>query len=147
MKNYGQYGDIAIEATNRYPQICCPEASWQAVAEDIIGSRKKYRHLTPAQIKDLSSVKKGCPRSAYLGLCQEGMVEGVPGEAYTSSPDNAPHAVAAARLLLEEPKLASQTPVDLWSTVTDRLGIPHTSHQGQMDVLLALWGAGKIVRV
>lgn len=127
------YAQAAVKAVECFSEFGCPEKSWE--------------HAIAQYTDSQSSRDKPCPRSAFLGLCQEGLVKGVPAGAYTISKKNAPHAVAAARLLLEEPELANQDPVDLWSTVTYRLGIPHTSHQGQMDVLLALWGANKIVRV
>lgn len=84
--------------------------------------------------------KKGCPRGAFLGLCEEGMVKGIPAGSYTSSKENKAYAVRAAALLAEGKQSWSRSA--LWQAVTDD---PEKTHNSQMDVVLALWKNGLIV--
>jgi hypothetical protein len=84
--------------------------------------------------------KKGCPRCAFLGLCEEGLVKGVCGGDYTTSTKNKQYAVDAVALLRRQPALADR-PRQLWMRVMK--GIPKT-HNGQMDVVTALWKHGLI---
>jgi hypothetical protein len=85
--------------------------------------------------------KKGCPRGAFLGLCEGGLVKGIPAGRYTSSKDNKDYAVRAAALLIEGKQDWSTSA--LWRAVTDD---PEKVHNGQMDVVLALWNNDLIVR-
>lgn len=85
--------------------------------------------------------KKGCPRGAFLGLCEEGLVKGIPAGRYTASKDNKGNAVRAAALLIEGKQSWSIS--SLWRAVTDD---PEKTDNSQMDVVLALWKNGLIVR-
>jgi hypothetical protein len=85
--------------------------------------------------------RKSGPRGAYLGLCEEGLVKGIPPGRYTSSNDNKTYAVRAAALLAEGKQNWSTS--SLWRAVTDD---PEKTHNCQMDVVLALWKNGLIVR-
>ena len=85
--------------------------------------------------------KKGCPRGAFLGLCEEGLVKGIPAGRYTSSKDNKVYAVRAAALLMEGKQSWSTTA--LWREVTND---PERTHNSQMDVVLALWKNDLIVK-
>jgi hypothetical protein len=103
-----------------------PEARWQSAME------KLYPTSPIAQ-------KKGCPRGAFLGLCEEGLVKGIPPGQYTKSKDKT-YAVRAAALLAEGTQNWSISA--LWQAVTDD---PEITHNSQMDVVLALWKNGLIV--
>jgi hypothetical protein len=85
--------------------------------------------------------KKGCPRGAFLGLCEEGLVKGIPAGRYTSSNDNKDYAVRAAALLIEGKQSWSTS--SLWRAVEYD---PAKTHNGQMDIVLALWKNDLIVR-
>ena len=84
--------------------------------------------------------KKGCPRGAFLGLCEEGMVKGIPPGQYASSKENKAYAVRAATLLAEGTQSWSISA--LWQAVTND---PGKAHNSQMDVVMALWKNGLIV--
>jgi len=86
-----------------------------------------------------SSQIKGCPRGAFLGLCEEGPVKGIPTGSYTKSAKNKLYAITAIRLL--ESGAIAVTPLELWDLVMPRKNI---SHNSQMDVVLALWDRGLI---
>jgi hypothetical protein len=88
-----------------------------------------------------SAREKGCPRGAFLGLCEEGLVKGIPAGRYTSSKDNKDYAVRAAALLTEGKQNWSTS--SLWRAVTND---PAKTHNSQMDVVLALWNNDLIVR-
>ena len=88
-----------------------------------------------------SAQKKGCPRGAFLGLCEEGLVKGIPAGRYTASKENKAYAVQAVVLLTEGARNWSIG--ELWRAVSN--GAEKT-HNSQMDVVLALWNNGLIVR-
>jgi hypothetical protein len=85
--------------------------------------------------------KKGAPRGAFLGLCEEGLVSGIAAGRYTPPTENKSYAVKAAALLLEGAERWSIT--TLWKEVTKDAP---KEHDCQMDVVLALWKNNLIVR-
>lgn len=88
-----------------------------------------------------SSQVKACPKSAFLGLAGAGAIMGImPGE-YTISVDNKRYAKLALELLRGDGKLADM-PRELWRRV---LRDDDKRHNGQMDVVVALWKAKKFV--
>ena len=84
--------------------------------------------------------KKGSPRGAFLGLCEAGLVRGIPAGRYTASKDNKDYAVRAAALLTAGTQRWSTSA--LWKAVAK----PAKTHDSQMDIVLALWNNGLIVR-
>ncbi|MCY4245019.1 MAG: hypothetical protein OXE47_06830, partial [Gammaproteobacteria bacterium] len=83
------------------------------------------------------------PRSAFLGLCEAGLVKGVPPGEYlkkSSKKLNKGYAVKAVSKLIENPKLKDNSPKELWELVISK------AHDSQMDVVLALWEKQKIKR-
>lgn len=86
-----------------------------------------------------SSAKKGCPKSAFLALCQKGFISGIPAGYYTSSKKNGKYAVEAARILQNNPALRNN-PGELWYSIPDHPG----TYNQQMDVVCALWNEGLI---
>jgi hypothetical protein len=123
----GKYGEAAIIATGffRGGRAQSPREAWE-------------KAVALAYPKSVSSRKKGCPRNAYLGLCEEGLVSGVPAGKYTRSEKSKQYAVEAVGLLKFDPSLAGDASA-LWRRVAgDR------KHNGQMDVVIELWKAGVI---
>jgi hypothetical protein len=86
--------------------------------------------------------KKGGPRSAFLGLCEEGLVKGIPAGHYakSSARENKSYAVKAVALLLEGTQRWSSSA--LWQAVTEDTELQQNH---QMDVVLALWNNDLIV--
>lgn len=85
---------------------------------------------------------KGCPRGAYLGLCEEGLVKGAPTpkDRWTKSIDNKRYAIKAVEALRRDQTLRNR-PTDLWREASQ----PRTIvHNGQIDVVLGLWAADLI---
>ncbi|HEX8245457.1 MAG TPA: hypothetical protein VF541_18240 [Longimicrobium sp.] len=87
--------------------------------------------------------EKGCPRAAFLGLCEEGLVAGIDRGTYTKSQANKADAVKAAALLARDPALGRQGPKTLWERV---LAGRTKQHNAQMDVVLALYRRGLLSR-
>src|ERR1700674_3359489 len=117
-----RYGEAALMATRQGSTAeINPIARWESAME------KLYPTSTAAR-------KKPCPRGAFLGLCEEGLVKGIPAGHYTTSKDNKAYAVRAITLLTEGPQNLSVSA--LWRAVA--AGI-EKAHNSQMDVVLALW--------
>jgi hypothetical protein len=126
----GKYGDAAVLATQMMldGRAASPLDAWRMAVQLVFP-------------RSLSSQEKGCPKCAYLGLCEDGLVNGVESGSYTGSVDNKRYAVEAVALLRWDPELAD-APELLWACVTDDSG---KTHNGQMDVVIALWQADHIV--
>jgi hypothetical protein len=69
------------------------------------------------------------------------LVKGIPAGQYTASKDNKDYAVRAAELLAEGKQSWSVSA--LWQAVTSD---PERAHNNQMDIVMALWKNGLIVR-
>src|SRR5271168_1686859 len=83
--------------------------------------------------------RKTAPRGAFLGLCEKGLVKGVPAGEGGGSDKHRGYAVQAVALLQAG---THRTVNALWSAVSeDDAG----EHNAQMDVVLALWKNGLIV--
>lgn len=87
-----------------------------------------------------SSQRKGSPRGTFLGLCEAGIVDGIPSGRYTNSPKNKLYGLKALELLRAEPELANDKTA-LWRAV---VGDQETQANHQMDVVVSLWQAGLI---
>jgi hypothetical protein len=121
------YGDAALKAVELYKKGVKkdPVKAWQSAIEQFT--------------KSTSSRKKPCPKSAFLGLCEEGLVSGIPPGTYTTSDKNKAYALRALEALRKKPALAGSSS-DLWNNIeTDA-----KSDQGEMGVVIALWNAGLI---
>jgi hypothetical protein len=119
-----QYGAAAVLATQLYPKTTPPDSWALAIA-----------HLTASA----ESQRKGCPRSAYLGLCEAGLVHGIPtGKYLARASRNAEYAIRAANLLRSQPALATDKD-KLWRLSCKS---PDKKPNGQMDVVLHLWKKG-----
>ena len=121
-----KYGEAAVEAAELQRECNSPEAAWKRAV------KKVFPHSP-------SSQDKGCPRNAYLGLCEEGLVKGVPPGEYTDSKDNKGYAVDAVSELRKNPNLTKK---ELW----ERVAPERKAMNGQMDVVLGLWEKQKIKR-
>lgn len=123
-----RYGEAALMATQQVPSgDISPVARWESAMEKLYPTSAAAR-------------KKGCPREAFLGLCEEGLVKGIPAGRYTSSKDNKAYAVRAVALLTEGAQHWSTSA--LWRAVTNGT---EKAHDSQMDIVLALWNNDMIV--
>ncbi len=120
MKITNKYGQTAIKAVEIHKTINCPKEAWKQAALEEMSSQS-------AQVK-------GCPKSAFLGLCETGFVKGIPKGDYTRSKKNKIYAIDAINILKRDGNL-SLSAIELWEMI-NKNGI---SHNSQMDVVLALW--------
>lgn len=124
---YNKYGLAAKEAVLQGGN---PVESWEMVVNDIFYTE--------------SSRTKGCPKNAFLGLCEAGLVKGVkPGSYFKSNKPNLnkQYAITAVKLLIVDPKISKK---ELWEKVKGELNLGEKRHNSQMDVVLALWENGVI---
>ncbi|MEM5504916.1 hypothetical protein WNY81_08640 [Shewanella frigidimarina] len=82
-----------------------------------------------------SSQKKSCPKSSFLGLCEEGRVKNINAGSYTKSKDNKAYALEALSLLRVNPNLSEK---ELWNNISSK------KYNQQMHVVLALFKADLI---
>lgn len=125
----GKYGLTAVKAANLFQQgrVGSPVEVWRSAASTVFPDSK-------------SSREKGCPRDTFLGLCEEGLVRGIPAGNYTRSRLNKDYALKAIALLRAHPKSATD-PLHLWQQI---VGPDKKVHNQQMDVVITLWGHGFI---
>lgn len=123
-----RFGEAALIAVREEPAgKATPAARWESAMERLYPTSATAR-------------RKSCPRGAFLGLCEEGLVKGIPAGQYAASKDNKAYAVHAVALLAEAKQSWSIS--SLWQAVA---GDSEKAHNNQMDVVLALWKNGFIV--
>ena len=82
-----RYGEAALMATRHVPSgDISPVARWESAMEKLYPTSAAAR-------------KKGCPRGAFLGLGEEGLVMGIPAGPYKASREDKAYAVRAVALL------------------------------------------------
>ena len=123
-----KYAKAAIEAVKLLEDDTCSNSmeAWEQSTSNLFGQG------THSQVK-------GCPRGAFLGLCEEGLVNGVKPGNYCKSIKNKAYAVNAVKLLKKNPELAVNKS-KLWYK---SVGEPK-AHSSQMDIVIALWEKGLI---
>ena len=125
-----KFGDAALIAVQLIVEHgTYPPIAWQQATNAVFG-------------KGSSQADKGCPKGAFLGLCEEGLVEGVACGNYTNSVLNKGYAVTAVHLLRTKPELEENTS-ELWREVAGS----GKTHNNQMTVVLALLRAGRIASI
>lgn len=125
----GKYGKAAVKATRLQHEgkYNSPKTAWNAAVKEGFPNSK-------------SSQEKGCPKNAYLGLCEDGLVRGIPLGDYTGSELNKMYAVKAVCEIRKDPELQNK-PGELWQRVIGK----ETRKNSQMDVVIALWKNNFIV--
>ena len=124
-----KYGLVAVVAARHIAETRIePVAAWKAAAAELISESRELRD-------------KACPRGAFLGLCEEGLVKGVaPGHYHRGYRMNKVYALRGVDRLRYEPELAGNVG-KLWSRV---VGNHAVGHHGQVDVVVELWINGLI---
>jgi len=121
-----RYGEAAILAAREGASGMNPVSRWESAL------KKLYPTSPVARLKS-------SPRGAFLGLCEEGLVKGIPAGDYAASKDAKACAVRAVALLAEGTQHWSRSA--LWQASTLDAG---KQESGQIDVVLALWNNGLI---
>lgn len=121
-----RYGDVAVRAVTIVAEDnVSPKSAWE----------KAVREFYPSSE---SSQWKACPRNTFLGLCEDGIIDGVKNGDYCRSKNNKEYALRAVALLTKNPELALDEK-ELWSRVGGT-----TTPNSQMDIVISLWNAGLI---
>lgn len=117
------YGLAALKSVRKYKSSYSIIEIWSWAVKEIFETK--------------SSQEKSCPKNTFLGLCEEGLVKGVPKGNYTKSVKNKEYALKAVAILKKNtPTIFS--PKELW----EQLELGDKKHNSQMDVVLALWEVG-----
>ncbi len=129
-----KYSTAAIKAVNflNNHKAVSPEIAWEMATQEL------FRKGSPAQ-------EKGCPKCAFLGLCEDGYIVGVPIGKYLRKQNsvNKDYAIQALNRIKAEPP-GEFTPIKLWKRVVEGSG---KHHDYQMDVVLALWESGRLSNI
>jgi hypothetical protein len=130
----GKYGQTAIRAVQLLRKTpLSAEAAWRNAAAEVFSSD--------------SSRAKICPREAFLGLCQHGLLDGVSRDRCTPSDSskNRQYAIVGARLVASDPYAKGRVSA-LWRLVMTEVGAdPEKVHNQQLDVVLSLRANGHLV--
>ncbi len=121
-----KYGQIAITAARAARSGADPVSAWKEAAQGVFPTQKASR-------------EKGCPKCAFLGLAESGLVKGVAAGCYTTSQDNKRYAVDALRRIRANSALVDDKTA-LWKLVVGDA----KQHNGQLDVVIALWKNGDV---
>jgi len=121
------FGDSAVKAVRLFTEkgVTDPDEAWYLAIKSMTTS--------------VATIKKSCPKDAFLGLCEMGLVRGIPKGAYTTSYDNKRYAISAIEKLRNNPSLSFHRD-KLWALVAG-----DKAHNGQMDVVLSLWKNNLII--
>jgi len=117
------FAKVAIFAAREAQKTADPIMAWEYASIKVFG-KGTWQQL------------KRCPKNTFLGLCEEGIIKGIPKGKYTRSVKNKTYALTAVRILNNEKHISSAA---LWKEVMIALNENSgKQHNGQMDVVLAL---------
>jgi hypothetical protein len=125
MNKYAQVALKAIEIVKI--KNISPEDAWTEASRQIFPESE-------------SSRKKACPKNAFLGLCEEGIIIGVKQGNYTKSKDNKRYAIEAVDILRREGDLSEK---HLWERIEK--ADKNKRHNQQMHVVRALFNQNCII--
>jgi hypothetical protein len=122
MKLSDKFGYTAVKAVELIQKGTSksPKEAWEKAGYQVL-EKKVY-------------VEKGCPKNAFLGLCEEGIVKGVPRGKYTKSVKNKKYALKAFEKLQEDPSIKNDIK-KFWEIVGPK---PTISHNYQLNVVIQL---------
>lgn len=133
MKNHRIFSRVALNALERIKNIeQSPIVAWNDA------------------IKELKCCEKGCPKSTFLGLCEDGLIQYVKSGKYISKSKskNKIYALEAVKILnIEQIQKNEINPRFLWEKLQTNINQTtqtRIKYNQQMDVVLALWDAGYI---
>ena len=123
----GKYGQAAVYAVELVAKDCnlLPRDAWLQAVQLVFPDHE-------------SSRAKGCPKAAFLALCETGSIRHIPAGNYTTSISNKADVLRGFVALRDNPSLCSDQ-ARLWSIAVEGRSKVHNS---QMDVLTALFESG-----
>jgi hypothetical protein len=124
-----KYGKVAIKAVEIFKnrELSSPLRAWEIAADEIFKDKEP-------------SIKKGCPRNTFLGLCEEGHVRDIPPGKYTTSKSNKAYAIATIELLRERDIFKEFSEKEIWQKVLTKCNTNlGKKHNDQIPVSKALF--------
>lgn len=125
MANYGHVTKDAVDLLTS-GKVTDPREAWDTAVKKVFPNSE-------------SSVRKGCPRSTFLGLCENGLIVGAATGKYVKAikgkKKNKEYGIRALKLLIPNSELVHEKN-RLWIMVLDG---EKKQHNGQMDVVISLW--------
>jgi hypothetical protein len=123
-KHMNQYGRAAVRAVELYRN--------RSPADPLGAWKKAIAEFTDS----IYSRKKPCPKNAFLGLCSDGLIAGIPRGNYLYKPGSVErlYARTAVEYLKTHHGIPSSAK-ELWTAIGN--GDKH--HDSQMNVVLHLW--------
>ncbi|NRR19755.1 DUF6979 family protein [Brevibacillus sp. MS2.2] len=120
----GRYGLVAVIAVNylQTKEVNTPNEAWKKAISEIFE-------------EGIWQQVKACPKNAFLGLCEEGLIKGIESGSYCKSQKNKGYALRAVEAINNDPTLVNDKK-KLWEYASNGSGI---SHNHQMDVVISLW--------
>lgn len=103
-----------------------PRQAWQISVEEIFKESP-------------SAISKNCPKSAFLVLCQEGLINGVPKGNYTDAIETKDYILSGLELIKNDSTLANN-PSKLWDKVVNE----NKAHNQRMHILCDIYKKGYI---
>lgn len=85
-----------------------------------------------------ASIKKGCPRLAFIGLCENNLIKDIEVKNSNKESLNKNYAIEATKVLKNNKR--NYTSKELW----EEIGNKDKKHNSQMNIVLALWEKGMI---
>jgi len=124
-----KFGYSTVKAVELYKngQANTPREAWEKAAYEVL-EKRVY-------------VEKPCPKSAFLGLCEEGLVDGIPPGNYTRSEKNKSYAIEGLKYLRENPEIQYDMK-KFWEIIGPK---PKISYNPQLDIVVQLWNNNMIV--
>lgn len=124
-----KYAQIAINVVKRIDSdnSINPKIAWEIEANNMFGEGR-------------ASAKKVCPKNAFLGLCEEGLIKGIPKGIYITKPNNLNKEYALEGYRYLKNNNSDITPRELWR----KIGMEKKSYNSQMDILCELFKLGLI---
>jgi hypothetical protein len=128
----GKFGEVAVKATRRLnsAEVSDPREAWHSAAQALLSY-------------STSMMRKHCPRNAYLGLCEVGLVKGAPRGPWITSDKNKLYAVRTVQELRTDPTWLDRPTRLLWRVVSQS---PIKAQNNQIDVVFELWRNGLITQ-
>ncbi|MCD6163200.1 MAG: hypothetical protein J7K40_12445 [candidate division Zixibacteria bacterium] len=144
---FGMYGQAVIKAVEYYKELI--RISKMTPKKALLDSwEKAIKECTDSK----TNQDKGCPKCAFLGLCEEGYVNGIPkpsiGFPYTTSVKNKAYAIEAAKILLNSRSQPDCKYDEIWKKVREivlkQFETVPIKQQGAMNVVFALKAKGML---
>ncbi|MBK5071772.1 hypothetical protein I2492_01910 [Budviciaceae bacterium CWB-B4] len=118
----GIYGNTAVEVVKNYSDGQDLHIEWSNQVSKFTSSK--------------SSIEKSCPKCTFLGLCEEGLVVGIPKRKYLDLGNkNKNHAIMLYRIFKKKSELSS---CELHKLYVIERGASLTNN-GQADILVSLY--------